>query len=168
MAIVYLNAKQIIMVKITSFCFFLLGLILFSSNVSAQTNRFSVGTHLEWSMEAPSYSKLYSINGKYDLSDRQAVQAQFGLGTYDIIYFGADYLYNVFLFNKKPSVFLAAGLGYEAIRGTKANDIIINAQVGLEYEINKFSPFVGYKPKYYFEAEGIDPSTIMIGVRYRL
>ncbi|GGE28683.1 hypothetical protein GCM10011516_28010 [Sphingobacterium cellulitidis] len=119
-------------------------------------------------MEAPSYSKLYSINGKYDLSDRQAVQAQFGLGTYDIIYFGADYLYNVFLFNKKPSVFLAAGLGYEAIRGTKANDIIINAQVGLEYEINKFSPFVGYKPKYYFEAEGIDPSTIMIGVRYRL
>lgn len=156
------------MLKITKLLFLFALLQVIHLNLNAQSNQFSIGAHLEWNMESPSYAKLYSINGKYDFSERQAIQAQVGLGDYKVYYFGADYLYTVLLLKKMPSVFVGAGLGFEGIRGTDANDIILNAQAGFQFDIKKFSPFVGYKPKFYFEAEGIDPSTIFIGLRYRL
>lgn len=156
------------MLKITKSLFLLTLFTLIHLHSNAQSNPFSIGAHLEWNMESPSYAKLYSVNAKYDFTERQAIQAQVGFGDYDFYYIGADYLYTVLLLKKMPSLFVGAGLGFEGIRGTDANDIIINAQVGFQFDIKKFSPFVGYKPKFYFEAEGIDPSTIFIGLRYRL
>lgn len=156
------------MLKITKSLFLLTLFTLIHLRSNAQSNPFSIGAHLEWNMESPSYAKLYSVNAKYDFTERQAIQAQVGFGDYDVYYIGADYLYTVLLLKKMPSLFVGAGLGFEGIRGTDANDIIINAQVGFQFDIKKFSPFVGYKPKFYFEAEGIDPSTIFIGLRYRL
>jgi len=152
-------------VKTILLCFVL---SLFGSKLSAQESLLSIGVHMDWAMESPSYMKLYGIQGKYDLTDRQSIQAQIGLGDYKRMYYGADYLYTLLPLKGLPSVFVAAGLGYEGIRSTDIYDIIISGQVGLQFKIKRFSPYIGYKPKFYFEVEGIDATSIALGLRFRL
>ncbi len=134
----------------------------------AQESPISVGLHVDWSMESPTWQKFYGVQGKYDLTEKQALQAQVGLADYDMVYFGADYLYTIFSWNKLPSIFLGTGLGYEGVRGSDINDFIINGQVAVQFDIKRFSPYVGYKAKFYFETEGIDPTSLMLGLRFRL
>lgn len=141
---------------------------LFINQTKAQENRISVGLHTEIQLESPSYTTYYGVQGKYDLTKRQAIQAQIGLGTSEISYFGADYLYTLFPLKGLPSIFVGAGAGYEKIRNTPTDDLVLNGQVGFQFAIKRFSPYVGFKSKFYFEAEGIAPSYLTLGIRYRL
>lgn len=134
----------------------------------AQESPFSVGVHMDWSMESPSFEKYIGVQGKYDLTERQSLQAQLGGSTYDVRYIGVDYLYTVFPLKRMPSVFVGGGVAYEKLAGTSYDDITFNGQAGMQFDIGRFSPYVGYKARFFFEAEGIDPSYLMLGLRFRL
>lgn len=146
----------------------ILTVVLFISQTKAQENRISVGLQSEIQLESPTYTTYYGVQGKYDLTKRQALQAQIGLGSSKISYFGADYLYTLFPLKGLPCIFIGGGVGYEKIRDTHIDDLILNGQIGFQFDIKKFSPYAGFKSKFYFEAEGIDPSYLTLGIRYRL
>lgn len=139
-----------------------------SMKSQAQENPFSLGATFEFSVESPSYALNYGIQGKYDFTNKSAIQGQIGFGKYETFFVGADYLYTVLPLKRMPSIFVGGGLGYEGIKGTNIKDIIISAQAGLQFDVRKLSPYVAFKPKFYFEAEGIDASVILFGVRYRI
>ncbi|AIM38028.1 hypothetical protein KO02_16035 [Sphingobacterium sp. ML3W] len=156
------------MKKIYPKLLFILFTFPFINQALAQENDFSIGLHSEIQFESPSYTTYYGLQGKYDLTKRQAIQAQIGLATEQIGYVGVDYLYTLFPLKNLPSIFIGGGVGYEKIRNTDIDDLIFNGQVGFQFDIKRFSPYVGYKAKFYFEAEGIDPSYMTLGIRYRL
>ncbi|HMR18228.1 MAG TPA: hypothetical protein PKA53_02915 [Sphingobacterium sp.] len=146
----------------------------------AQDNRWAFGFYGDVLLEAPAYSGSFGVQGKYDLSNHQGLQAQVH-GRNGFVAVGADYLLSVF--NKKDknfNIFLGAGAGEEFYSFHDENEIgparvqdqlfVMNGQVGVSYLFApvSLSVYSGYKVKYEFEAERFQPNFLMFGVRYHL
>ena len=111
-----------------------------SPELLAQDRRISAGITVEFSVENPSNTNLYGIQGKYDITSRQGLQTQLGIGNNDLFFAGADYLSNLFQINPMSKLFVGGGLAYEGIRGSKLKDIALSSQDGLELGNGRTSP----------------------------
>lgn len=149
----------------------------------AQDHVWAFGFYGDVQLESPDYKGTFGIQGKYDFAPYSAVQAQvYGRNGY--VAFGADYLLS--LLDKTRSnfnVFVGAGLSQDFYRYnelmTEQEDVspekrenftIANGQFGVSYyvpEVN-LSLYTGYKLKYNFEWEEIEPNYLMFGIRYHL
>ncbi|MCS3557501.1 MULTISPECIES: hypothetical protein [unclassified Sphingobacterium] len=149
--------------------FLTLSLILFSTYLClGQERKNSIGLTSDFQLESPSYNLYYGLQGKHDFNKRHAVQLQFGFSDANIGFVGADYLYNLFLLKENPLIYVGGGTAYEYMTKGKGNELSFNAQVGFQFKIGKIQPYIGYKSKFYFEAESFDPNFLTLGVRYRL
>lgn len=157
--------------------------LLFIGSSQAQEHKWAFGFYGDVQMESPTYYGSFGVQGKYDLTNYQALQAQvYGRGGYIAV--GADYLVNVF--NKEKSnfnIFLGPGISQDfytydfTIDGDvegpirrKENYTNAIGQVGVSYYFPSvdLSIYTGYKLKYQFASEAIDPNYVMLGVRYHI
>ncbi len=148
--------------------FVLFFLFFFSCSVKAQERNIAVGIVSDFQLESPSYVLYYGVQGKYELTDRQALQLQAGFSNAHIGFVGADYIYHLFRFNRNPSIYVGAGTAYEYLTNGAGDEIAFNGQAGVQFTVKRFEPYIGFKSKFYFQAEAFDPSYINIGVRFRL
>ena len=153
------------------------------SSVQAQEHNWAFGFYGDVQLEDPSYNGSFGVQGKYDIGNYQALQAQVH-GRGDFVAVGADYLFN--LLNKEKSnfnVFLGGGFSQEfytydmtVIEGetqpvrTKDNFSVANGQAGLSYYFApvQLSLYAGYKLKYQFKNEVTEPNYVMFGLRYHI
>lgn len=148
---------------------FLLFCFLFTAILAnGQKRKLSLGVVTEFQLESPTYDFYYGIQGKYDFTDRQGVQLQTGLSDASIGFVGADYIYNLFPFKGNPLIYIGGGAAYEYLTEGRGNEIVFSGQAGAQFSLGNFEPYIGFKSKFYFEAEAIDPSYINLGVRFRL
>lgn len=162
--------------------------LLFLSTIAfggkAQDYAWAFGFYGDVQLESPDYKGAFGIQGKYDFASYSAVQAQvYGRNGYVAV--GADYLLS-FLDRTQSNfnVFLGGGLSQDfyrynglmneqeqqALPEKRENFTIANGQVGISYyvpEVN-LSLYTGYKLKYNFEWEEIEPNYLMFGIRYHL
>lgn len=149
----------------------------------AQDQAWAFGFYGDVQLESPGYQGAFGIQGKYDFAKHSAVQAQvYGRNGY--VAAGADYLLSVLDRTKSNfNVFLGGGISQDFYRynelrtdqrqvlpESRENFTIVNGQVGVSYyfpQVN-LSLYTGYKLKYNFEWEEIDPNYLMLGVRYHL
>lgn len=149
----------------------------------AQDQAWAFGFYGDVQLKSPDYKGAFGIQGKYDFAPYSAVQAQVH-GRSGYVAVGADYLLS-FLDRTKSNfnIFLGGGLSQDFYRYNelmteqeqvlperRENFTIVNGQVGVSYyipEVN-LSLYTGYKLKYNFEWEEIEPNYLMFGVRYHL
>ena len=146
----------------------------------AQEERVGLGFYGNFDLERATSAGSFGIQGKYDLTNYQSVQAQvYGHGNYVAV--GADYLVSVL--NKTKSnfnIFAGAGLSKEFVSYAledEASSIKVrddnfkgNIQAAVSYYFRpvQLSVYGGYKWHYNFTEEKINPNHIMLGVRYHL
>lgn len=167
------------MKKIFVSLFFVLALF----QVKAQDHTWAFGFYGDVQLESPDYKGAFGIQGRYDFTQISAVQAQvYGRSGYVAV--GADYL--VSLLDKTRSnfnVFLGAGLSQDFYRynelmteqqqvspESRENFTVANGQIGISYYVPEvgLSLYTGYKLKYNFEWEDVEPNYLMFGIRYHL
>ncbi|MFD2969276.1 hypothetical protein [Sphingobacterium bambusae] len=148
--------------------FVLFFLFFFCWSVKAQERKISLGVVSDFQLESPSYDLYYGVQGKYDLTNRQALQLQAGFSNANIGFVGADYIYNLFLFKRNPLIYVGAGTAYEYLTNGAGNEIAFNGQAGVQFTVRRFEPYIGFKSKFYFQAEAFDPGYINFGLRFRL
>jgi len=163
--------------------FLLLLLFLFAFQGKAQDHNWAFGFYGDVQLESPSYQGAFGVQGKYDFARFSGVQAQvYGRNGYVAV--GADYVLS--LLDRKKSnfnVFLAGGISQDFYRYnslmSEENEVLpedrerftmMNGQVGVSYYFPavNLSLYTGYKLKYNFEWEEVDPNYLMFGVRYHL
>lgn len=149
----------------------------------AQDKKWAFGFYGDMQLEAPGYPGTFGVQGKYDFSNRSAVQALVN-GRNGYVSVGADYVFS-FLDKSKSNwdVFLGAGISQDFYRyntfypeeenvtpTVRKNYTMLNGQVGVSryFPELSISVFTGYKLKFHFEYEEIDPNYVMLGVRYHL
>ena len=146
----------------------------------AQEERVGLGFYGNFDLERTESRGSFGLQGKYDLSNRQSLQAQvYGRSNYVAI--GADYLISVF--NKTKSdinVFAGGGISQDFISFAKEDEISAvkvqdnffkgNLQAAVSYYFRpvQLSIYTGYKWHYNFTTEEANPNHIMLGVRYHL
>ncbi len=151
--------------------------------LNAQEHDWAFGIYSDLKLDDASYDASFGIQGKYDFTNRQSIQAQFH-GRGDLLAVGADYLVNIL--NKEKSdfnIFLGAGLGQEfftydySVEGDnddpikrKENFTKANGQVAISYYFPSvdLSLYTGYKVKYQFKDGVTEPNYIMLGLRYHI
>ena len=161
----------------------IVGVIMLPLLSTAQEHDWAFGLYSDLKLDDPSYDASFGVQGKYDFTNRQSIQAQFH-GRGDLLAVGTDYL--VSILNKEKSnfnVFLGAGLGQEfftydySVDGIneepmrrKENITKVNGQVGISYYFPTvdLSLYTGYKVKYQFKDEVTEPNYIMLGLRYHI
>lgn len=157
----------------------------------AQDHKWAFGFYGDVQLESPGYAGSFGVQGKYDVTNRSALQATVN-GRNGYVAVGADYLLS--LLDKKKSnfnVFLGAGISQDFYRYNellvdpelpysgekptvfpeeKQNYTVANGQVGVSYYFPaiQLSVYTGYKVKYNFKFEETDPNFLMFGVRYHL
>lgn len=149
----------------------------------AQDHVWAFGFYGDVQLESPDYKGAFGIQGKYDFALHSAVQAQvYGRSGY--VALGADYLVSLLDKTKNNvNVFFGMGLSQDFYRYNelvteqeqvlperRENFTVANGQVGVSYyvpEVN-LSLYAGYKLKYNFDWEEIEPNYLMLGVRYHL
>lgn len=157
--------------------------LFFLASVKAQDHNWAFGFYGDVQLEDASYDASFGVQGKYDIGNFQALQAQVH-GRGDFVGVGADYLVN--LLNKRKSnfnVFLGGGFSQEFYTydytlvndeehtiQSKENFSIANGQAGLSYYFApvQLSVYAGYKLKYQFKNELVDPNYLMFGLRYHI
>lgn len=150
--------------------------------VKSQDHAWAFGFYGDVKLESPAYNGTFGIQGKYDFATRSAVQAQV-YGRNGLVAVGADYLFSILDKTKSNfNVFLGAGLSQDFYRydsvlentvvipEERENYTVANAQAGVSYYFPtvNLSVYAGYKAKYHFEWEDVDPNFLMLGVRYHL
>ena len=150
---------------------------------NAQEHDWAFGFYSDLRLEDANYDASFGVQGKYDFTNRQSVQAQFH-GRGDMLAVGADYLVQ-FLDKEKSNfnVFAGVGVGQEfftydyAFEGNteaptqvKENFTKANGQIGLSYyfPVVDLSIYAGYKYKYQFKNEVSEPNFVMLGLRYHI
>jgi len=163
--------------------FWIVCAFLFPIALNAQEHDWAFGLYSDIKLDDAAYDASFGVQGKYDFTNRQSIQAQFH-GRGDLLAVGADYL--VSILNKEKSnfnVFLGAGIGQEfftydySVEGTndqpiqrKDNYTKANGQIGISYYFPTvdLSLYTGYKVKYQFKDEITEPNYIMLGLRYHI
>ncbi|MEN5197498.1 hypothetical protein [Sphingobacterium faecium] len=146
-----------------------LSILLFSNYLClGQDRKNAIGLTSDFQLESPSYNLYYGVQGKHDFDNRHAAQVQAGFSNADIGFVGVDYLYNVFLLKENSFIYVGGGTAFEYLTKGKGNELSFNAQFGFQFKVGNIEPYIGYKSKFYFEAESFDPNYITFGVRYRL
>ena len=156
---------------------------IFPIALHAQEHDWAFGIYSDLKLDDAAYDASFGVQGKYDFTNRSAVQAQIH-GRGDLLAVGADYI--VSILNKEKSnfnIFLGAGLGQEfftyenavAAEGDepmprKENFTKANGQVGISYYFPSvdLSLYTGYKVKYQFKDEVTEPNYVMLGLRYHI
>ncbi|MFD1768368.1 hypothetical protein [Sphingobacterium suaedae] len=149
--------------------------------LQAQDHTWAFGFYGDVQMESPNYNGAFGIQGKYDVANRSALQAQvYGRNGYVAV--GADYLFS-FLDKTKHNfnVFLGAGVsqdfyryneiaGEQIIPEERDNHTVANGQLGVSYYFPavNLSLYTGYKAKYHFDWDEVDANFLMFGIRYHL
>lgn len=157
----------------------IIGLCLFQLTW-AQEQRVGLGFYGDFDLQQTSSVGSFGIQGKYDLSNHQSVQAQvYGRSNYVAV--GADYL--VSLFNKTKSnfnIFGGAGVSQDYVSYALDNDVSSvkvrdqffkgNLQTALSYYFKpvQLSVYSGYKWNYNFSSESTNSNHIILGIRYHL
>ena len=149
----------------------------------AQEQDFAFGFYGDMQVEDAAYDASFGVQGKYEYSNYQGLQAQIH-GRGDFVAVGADYILQ--FLNKENSnfnVFLGAGLSQEFYRYELAIDDDIDAPfqekenftkavgqlgVGYYFPVANLSLYTGYKLKYQFKNELTEPNYIMLGLRYHI
>lgn len=149
----------------------------------AQEHDWAFGLYSDLKLDDAGYDASFGVQGKYDFTNRQSIQAQFH-GRGDLLAVGADYL--VSFLNKEKSnfnVFMGLGLGQEfftydySVEGPEdqpmrrtENFTKANGQIGLSYYFPAvdLSLYTGYKVKYQFKNEVTEPNYVMLGLRYHI
>ena len=151
---------------------------------NAQEHNWAFGLFGGLNVDDASYDASFGVQGKYDFSNRQSLQAQiYGRG--DLLAVGADYL--VHILDKEKSnfnVFLGAGLGQEfftydySVDGSddqqpiqrKENFTKANGQVGISYYFPAvdLSLYTAYVLKYQFKDGITEPNHLRLGLRYHI
>lgn len=152
--------------------------LMLISTIHAQEHKWAFGLYGDAQVKSEGEKATLGLQGKYDLTNRSALQAQVH-GRTDFVSVGADYLFS-FLDKKKSNfnVFLGTGAsgefyGYTSdYVGKKSADnaFVLNGQVGVSYyfEPVKLSLFSGYKMKYNTTTEKTEPNFVVFGLRYHL
>lgn len=160
-------------------------LLLFLSIVvlqgKAQDHAWAFGFYGDVQLESPGYQGVFGIQGKYDFAKHSAVQAQvYGRNGYVAV--GGDYILSLLDRTKSNfNVFLGGGISQDFYRyqelseeqawpEKRENFTMANGQVGASYYFPavNLSLYTGYKLKFHFEWEEIQPNFLMFGVRYHL
>ena len=131
---------------------FIICSLLALGSVQAQEHQWAFGFYGDVQLEDPSYNASFGVQGKYDIGNFQALQAQVH-GRGDFVGVGADYLVN--FLNKRKSnfnIFLGGGFSQEfytydltinegdnQTRRTRENFSKVNGQAGLSYYFMPFS-----------------------------
>ena len=146
----------------------------------AQEEKVGLGFYGNFDLERTESRGSFGIQGKYDLTNRQSLQAQV-YGRTNYVAVGADYL--VSLLNKTKSdfnVFAGAGVSQDFVSyalADEASSVQVrdrflkgNLQAALSYYFKpvQLSVYGGYKWHYKISSELINPHHIMFGVRYHL
>lgn len=164
-------------------CLLLWAALVLSWSSMAQEHDWAFGFFGDLSLEESSYDASFGLQGKYSFSNFQSVQAQFH-GRGDLLAVGADYLIN-FLDREQSNfnLFLGAGLAQEfftydyafpegegSSTRLKENLTKVNGQAGISYYFSEvdLSLYTGYKVKYQFEGEKVEPHFLVFGIRYHL
>ena len=141
-------------------------LMVLSTICFAQNSKISLGINSDFQLESPIHI-YYGAQGHYQFNDKHAVQLNLGLiSRTNAGYIGADYLYTLFQLKQVPSIFIGAGSAYEFATKGAGHEITFNGQVGAQFQIGRFVPFIGFKEKFYFEAESFDSGNLFLGVRF--
>lgn len=151
------------------------------SSVKSQDHAWAFGFYGDVQLESPGYPGAFGIQGRYDFSNHSAVQAQvYGRAGYVAV--GGDYILSI-LDRKKSNfnVFLGGGISqdfyrYQELSGEQAwpekheSFTMLNGQIGASYYFPavNLSLYTGYKLKFNFEWEELDPNYLMLGLRYHL
>lgn len=162
---------------------FIICSLLALGSVQAQEHQWAFGFYGDVQLEDPSYNASFGVQGKYDIGNFQALQAQVH-GRGDFVGVGADYLVN--FLNKEKSnfnIFLGGGFSQEfytydltinegenQARRMRENFSKVNGQAGLSYYFMpvQLSIYAGYKLKYQLKNEVTEPNYIMFGLRYHI
>ena len=157
-------------------------LLVASLSLQAQDHQWAFGFYGDVKLGGADHPGSFGIQGKYDLDRHSAVQAQvYGRNSYVAV--GADYLFG--LLDKTQhnfNIFVGGGLsqdfyrynellaGQEAIPEKRQNFTLANAQLGLSYYFPaaQLSLYTGYKVKYHFSWEEVQPNYLMFGLRYHI
>jgi len=145
----------------------LLCVLLTSKNGVAQNKPLSLGITSDIQMESPVYI-YYGLQGKYDFNPKNAIQAQLGYSNNKIGFLGVDYVHKAFNIGKITNTFIGAGTSFEFLTSESTNYFTLNMQAGFEFNLGRYSPYLGYKPKFYVNTESLDTSNFTLGLRYRL
>ena len=156
---------------------------IFPLALNAQEHDWAFGLFGDLKLDDAAYDASFGVQGKYDFSNHQSVQAQIH-GRGDLLAVGADYLVNIFDKEKSNfNIFLGAGLGQEfftydySVEGPddqpirrKENFTKANGQVGLSYYFPTvdLSLYIAYKLKYQFKDGITEPNYVMLGLRYHI
>lgn len=162
---------------------FIAAVIIFPVSLQAQEHDWAFGLYGDIKLDDPSYDASFGVQGKYDFTNYQGIQAQIH-GRGDLLAVGADYIVN-FLNKEKSNFNVFAGLGlaqeFYTYDYTINGDVIIqqtrkenyskaNGQIGLSYYFPTvdLSIYTGYKLKYQFKNEVTEPHYLMLGIRYHI
>ncbi|HLT87517.1 MAG TPA: hypothetical protein VKZ57_07995 [Sphingobacterium sp.] len=161
--------------------FILLILSVFVLQGKAQDHAWAFGFYGDVQLESPGYQGAFGIQGKYDFAKHSAVQAQvYGRNGYVAV--GGDYLLSLLDRTKSNfNVFLGGGISQDFYRYQEVSEklawpekhenfTMLNGQVGASYYFPavNLSLYTGYKLKFHFEWEEVQPNYLMFGIRYHL
>jgi len=146
----------------------------------AQEHKWAFGFYADVQFEKDVTPASFGVQGKYDIGRHSAFQAQVH-GRSTFVSVGGDYLFAI-LDQKQNNfnVFLGAGVAQDFFNhGTfkdgdrvkdRASYFMGNGQIGLSYSFQPIplSVYAGYKLKYNFDQDKVNPNFMMFGLRYHL